>query len=87
MPKRRLVIAGLGDSGVQAAMTIAELNPELEIVGITPKPCHHSGQELGGRLAFPACWAQMFLVDFASVCLLTVLERGKVCQSCCPSKL
>ena len=61
--KKRVVIAGFGDSGLTAAVHLAS-NSELEIVGITPKMCHASGQELGGRLAQPALWKELYLLPF-----------------------
>jgi NADH dehydrogenase FAD-containing subunit len=60
--KKRVVIAGLGDTGLLVALA---LHPELEVVGISPKPCLVSGQELGARLARPADWRENYLIDFA----------------------
>jgi len=57
----RVVIAGLGDSGLLVAL---DLYPGLEVVGITPKPALVSGQELGIRLARPDAWRKHFLTAF-----------------------
>lgn len=59
--KKRVVIAGLGDTGLLVALG---LYPEVEVIGITPKPCLVSGQELGTRLARPDAWRENYLVDF-----------------------
>ena len=48
--KKRVVIAGLGDTGLLAAI---HLGKAFDIVGISPKPCLVSGQELGARLTRP----------------------------------
>lgn len=59
--KKRVVIAGLGDTGLLVALA---LHPDFEVIGISPKPCLVSGQELGTRLARPADWRQNYLIDF-----------------------
>ena len=64
MPKR-VVIVGLGDAGVCAAAILAA-DMALEVVAISAKPCHQSGQELGGRLAQPAWWREFYLLPFSS---------------------
>ncbi len=62
-PRRpRVVIAGFGDTGLLVAL---HLSKRYEIVGITPKPCLVSGQELGTRLARPTQWQENYLVDFS----------------------
>lgn len=58
---RRVVIAGLGDSGLLVAL---DLYPGLAVTGITPKPALVSGQELGIRLARPDAWRKHFLTAF-----------------------
>lgn len=59
--KKRVVIAGFGDAGLLVA---AHLPKTYEIIGISPKPCHLSGQELGTRLTQPQVWKQNYLVPF-----------------------
>jgi len=59
--KKRVVVAGLGDTGLLVALA---LHPEFEVIGISPKPCLVSGQELGARLARPAEWRKNYLIDF-----------------------
>ncbi len=60
--KKRVVVAGLGDTGLLVALA---LHPEFEVIGVSPKPCLVSGQELGARLARPAEWRENYLIDFA----------------------
>lgn len=60
MPKR-VVIAGLGDTGVLVAIYLGR---GFEVVGITTKPCLVSGQELGTRLTRPELWKQDYLMPF-----------------------
>src|SRR6201988_2662801 len=52
---KRVVIAGLGDSGVLTAIRLAR---QAEVVGISAKPALVSGQELGWRLSRPDEWAR-----------------------------
>ncbi len=58
---KRVVIAGLGDTGLLVAI---HLGPGFEIVGISTKPCLVSGQELGTRLTQPEAWRQDYLMSF-----------------------
>ena len=59
--RARVVIAGLGDSGL---LTARHLSPYVDVVGISSKPALVSGQELGLRLARPEAWTREYLVDF-----------------------
>lgn len=59
--RRRVVIAGLGDSGVLTAIKLAR---HAEVVGISAKPGLVSGQELGWRLSRPQHWARHNWVPF-----------------------
>ena len=61
MTRRRVVIAGLGDSGLLTAIRLAR---SADVVGISAQPALVSGQELGVRLARPAEWARDYLVPF-----------------------
>ena len=58
---RRVVIAGLGDSGVLTAIKLAK---HAEVVGISAKPGLVSGQELGWRLSRPGEWARHNWISF-----------------------
>ncbi|MEZ5509333.1 MAG: FAD-dependent oxidoreductase [Gammaproteobacteria bacterium] len=58
----RVVIAGFGDTGLLVAL---HLRKRYQIVGITPKPCLVSGQELGTRLTRPDQWRENYLMDYA----------------------
>ncbi|MFL6160324.1 MAG: FAD-dependent oxidoreductase [Marmoricola sp.] len=61
MTGRRVVVAGLGDSGLLTAIHLA---PHADVVGISAKPGLVSGQELGLRLARPREWARDYWVPF-----------------------
>lgn len=55
------MIAGFGDTGLLVAINLGE---DFDIVGISPKPCLVSGQELGMRLTQPQLWKQDYLMPF-----------------------
>lgn len=57
----RVVIAGLGDSGVLTAIRLAK---HAEVVGISAKPGLVSGQELGWRISRPQHWARHNWIPF-----------------------
>jgi NADH dehydrogenase FAD-containing subunit len=57
----RVVIAGLGDSGLLTAIKLAR---RFDVVGISAKPALVSGQELGVRLARPRDWAADYWIPF-----------------------
>ena len=59
--RRRVVIAGLGDSGV---LTAIRLSGHADVVGISVKPALVSGQELGVRLSRPTDWARDYWIPF-----------------------
>lgn len=59
--RKRVVIAGLGDTGVLVAIHLAR---SFDIVGISSKPGLVSGQELGLRLARPEEWARDYWIPF-----------------------
>ena len=61
MTRPRVVIAGLGDTGL---LTARHLSRHVDVVGISTKPALVSGQELGMRLARPDGWAREYLVGF-----------------------
>lgn len=61
MTKPKVVVAGLGDSGL---LTTIHLSGEAEVVGIGTKPGMVSGQELGLRLARPDFWARHHRIPF-----------------------
>ena len=58
----RIVIAGLGDTGLLVAL---DLHPGFDVVAVAPKPALVSGQELGSRLAQPAAWRRRYRLPFA----------------------
>jgi NADH dehydrogenase FAD-containing subunit len=57
----RVVIAGLGDTGL---LTAIHLGRHADVVGISAKPGLVSGQELGLRLARPDEWARDYWTSF-----------------------
>ncbi|GAB2968606.1 FAD-dependent oxidoreductase [Nocardioides montaniterrae] len=59
----RVVVAGLGDSGLLTALHLAR-HRDLEVVGISSQPGLVSGQELGTRLARPDDWARDYRIAF-----------------------
>jgi apoptosis-inducing factor 2 len=61
MTRKRVVVAGLGDVGVLAAM---RLSRHADVVGISVKPGLVSGQELGVRLSRPRDWARDYWIPF-----------------------
>ncbi len=61
MTRPKVVIAGLGDTGVLTAIHLA---PHADVVGISSKPGLVSGQELGLRLARPRDWVRHYWVSF-----------------------
>ena len=62
MAKPRVVIAGLGDTGLLTAIKLAG---KVDVVGISSKPGLVSGQELGMRLARPDEWTRDYWIPFA----------------------
>lgn len=63
-PRARVVVAGLGDSGLLTAIHLARHTDEVDVVGISSKPELVSGQELGMRLARPDDWARDYRIGF-----------------------
>ncbi|MCV7074513.1 FAD-dependent oxidoreductase [Mycobacterium szulgai] len=61
MSRRRVVVAGLGDVGILAAI---RLSRHFDVVGISVKPALLSGQELGVRLSRPEDWARDYWIPF-----------------------
>lgn len=61
MTRPRVVIAGLGDTGL---LTAIHLGRHADVVGISAKPGLVSGQELGLRLARPDVWARDYWTPF-----------------------
>ena len=61
MSRKRVVVAGLGDVGILAAI---RLGPHTDVVGISVKSGLVSGQELGVRLSRPDDWARDYWIPF-----------------------
>lgn len=64
MSKPRVVVAGLGDTGLLSAVHLARSSAIGEVVGVSAKQSLLSGQELGTRLARPDDWARDYWIDF-----------------------
>ncbi|MYR05585.1 FAD-dependent oxidoreductase [Gordonia sp. SID5947] len=61
MPRRRIVVAGLGDTGVLTAIRLARRH---DVVGISVKPGLVSGQEVGSRITRPNEWSRDYWIPF-----------------------
>lgn len=61
MTKPRVLVAGLGDTGL---LTAIHLSRHLDVVGISAKPGLVSGQELGVRLTRPTDWVRDYWITF-----------------------
>ncbi|OMB97527.1 pyridine nucleotide-disulfide oxidoreductase [Mycobacterium sp. NS-7484] len=61
MDRKRVVIAGLGDSGL---LTAIRLSRRHDVVGVSLNPGLVSGQELGTRLSRPDDWARDYWIAF-----------------------
>jgi NADH dehydrogenase FAD-containing subunit len=57
----RIVVAGLGDTGVLIAARLAR---HADVIGISTRPALVSGQELGTRLADPDRWRRTYFVPY-----------------------
>jgi apoptosis-inducing factor 2 len=55
--RKRVVVAGLGDSGVLTAIRLSR-HADIDVIGISVKPALVSGQELGWRISRPDHWAR-----------------------------
>ena len=61
MTRPRVVVAGLGDTGLLTAIHLAR---DHDVVGISSKPALVSGQELGTRLTRPDEWKANYCIAF-----------------------
>ncbi|KWX21662.1 pyridine nucleotide-disulfide oxidoreductase [Mycolicibacterium wolinskyi] len=61
MDRKRVLIAGFGDTGVLTAIRLAR---RFDVVGISVNPGLVSGQEVGVRLARPDDWARDYWIGF-----------------------
>ncbi len=61
MTRARVVIAGLGDSGL---LTAIHLSQHANVVGISSRPGLLSGKELGTRLTRPDEWVRDYWISF-----------------------
>ncbi len=65
--RKRVVVAGMGDTGVLVAGLLARRH---DVLAVSTKPMFVSGQELGARLARTADWRRDYLHEFADLRLL-----------------
>ncbi len=72
MTRPRVVIAGLGETGVLTAVRLAK---RYDVVGISSKPSLVSGQELGLRLTRPEWWARDYHHSFEALSGLDRVRR------------
>ena len=72
--KKRVVIAGLGDTGLLVALGLSRGH---EVIGITPRPALVSGQEVGLRVSRPNDWRKSYLMAFSRY---RALRDARVCQ-------
>ncbi|MDP9794091.1 NADH dehydrogenase FAD-containing subunit [Catenuloplanes nepalensis] len=61
----RVVVAGLGDTGLIAAIKLARHHRLLDLVGITTKAAWLSGRDVGLQLARPERWADQYNIAFS----------------------
>lgn len=61
MTRPRVLVAGLGDTGLLTAIRLAG---RVEVVGVSAKPGLLSGQELGLRLTRPTSWVRDYWISF-----------------------
>ncbi|MGN6782912.1 MAG: NAD(P)/FAD-dependent oxidoreductase [Marmoricola sp.] len=61
MSRARVLVVGLGDTGVLTAIHLAG---RVDVVGVATKPGLLSGQELGLRLAWPERWQRDYRISF-----------------------
>lgn len=61
MSRPRVVVAGLGDTGLLTAIHLAR---RTDVVGISTKPALVSGQELGVRVTRPDDWSRDYRIAF-----------------------
>lgn len=60
--KKKLIIIGMGDTGVLCAVRLSQ---QFEITGITTKTSLVSGQELGMRLTNPSWWRKHYNISLS----------------------
>lgn len=63
--RARVVIAGMGDTGLLTAVALTRRHRLVEVVGISSKPGLLSGKDVGWRLARPGPWAALNNIAYA----------------------
>lgn len=73
--RARVVVAGLGDTGLIAAVNLARYHRTLDVVGISTTSTWLGGRDVGLRLAQPGRWAGQYNIAFSR---FTALDRTRV---------
>lgn len=73
--RARVVVAGLGDTGLIAAVNLARYDRQIDVVGISTTSAWLSGRDLGLRLARPGRWADQYNIAFSR---FRALDRTRV---------
>ncbi|MGW2092213.1 FAD-dependent oxidoreductase [Promicromonospora sukumoe] len=73
--RSRVVVAGLGDTGLVATVHLARYHRNLDLVGISSTSAWLSGRDVGLRLARPERWAGQYNVEFSR---FPALDRTRV---------
>ncbi len=71
--RRRVVVVGLGDTGMLTAIGLAR---HADVLGVSVKPGLLSGQELGMRLTRPDEWARNYWIEFGRLRGLDRVQRA-----------
>ncbi|CAL9324715.1 FAD-dependent oxidoreductase [Streptomyces sp. SudanB66_2053] len=61
MTRRRVVVAGMGDTGLLTAIRLAK---HADVVGVSSKPGMVSGRDIGTRISAPQRWAEQYWIAF-----------------------
>ncbi|MEU1306234.1 NAD(P)/FAD-dependent oxidoreductase [Streptomyces shenzhenensis] len=73
--RARVVVAGMGDAGLLAAINLVRHRRLVDVVGVSSKPGLISGQSLGWRLARPEEWVTRFNISYDR---FRVLDRARL---------
>ncbi|GAB7046517.1 hypothetical protein [Catenuloplanes indicus] len=73
--RTRVVIAGLGDTGLIATTALARQHRYLDLVGISTRSAWIAGRDVGLRTARPERWADQYNIAFSR---LRVLDRTRI---------
>ncbi len=77
MVAKRVVVAGLGDTGLLSAV---RLTGHADVVGVSAKATWVSPRELGTRISRPDEWARDYLIAFDRFRALTGPGSSTACS-------